>query len=179
LLLAKDNAIGRVVTHETLENIGFSVGMSFARRYNLLPYGDPMLPLEYNCIKQQAIMECSVTEFPSSLPGIDVPSALARVAGNQKLYLKLLRRMATDGASAKGKLSAAIMENDAEQVRHIAHSIKGSASNLSIMEVAAAAEKLEQAARDGDVSMLAATHLAPLESALDAFIDVVSTLEDL
>jgi HPt (histidine-containing phosphotransfer) domain-containing protein len=123
-------------------------------------------------------MEHIVTELPSSLPGIDVASGLPRVAGNQKLYVKLLRHVAAESPSTKEKLAAAIMEGNADQVREIAHSLKGAAANLSITEVAAAAEKLEQAAKAGDFSMLV-VHLEGLESALDAFVGVVNTLEGL
>jgi HPt (histidine-containing phosphotransfer) domain-containing protein len=86
--------------------------------------------------------------------------------------------MAEDCPSTKEKLSAAIMEGNADLVREIAHSLKGASSNLSITEVTAVAEKLEQAAKVGDFSMLG-THLGALESALDAFVGVVSTLEGL
>jgi len=123
-------------------------------------------------------MEYIVTELPSSLPGIDVASALPRVAGNQKLYVKLLRHVAAESPSTKEQLTAAIMEGNADKVREIAHSLKGASANLSLTEVVAAAEKLEHAAKAGDFSMVA-IHLESLESALDAFVGVVNTLEGL
>lgn len=119
-----------------------------------------------------------MTELPSTLPGIDVASGLPRVAGNRKLYVKLLRHVAAESPSTKEKLSAAIMEGNADLVREMAHSLKGASANLSITDVASAAEKLEYAARAGDFSMLL-IHLDSLESALDAFVEVVNTLEDL
>ena len=119
-----------------------------------------------------------MTELPTSLPGIDVASALPRVAGNKKLYVKLLRHVAAESPSTKENLAAAIMAGNADQVRELAHSLKGAAANLSITEVAAAAEKLEHAAKAGDFSLLG-THLGTLESALDAFVGVVNTLEGL
>lgn len=118
-----------------------------------------------------------MTELSSSLPGIDVASALPRVAGNKKLYVKLLRHVAAESPSTKEKLAEAIAEGNADLVREIAHSLKGSSANLSITEVAAAAEKLEHAAKAGDFSMLLA-HLDTLESALESFVGVVNTLED-
>lgn len=123
-------------------------------------------------------MEHIVIELPSSLPGIDVASGLIRVAGNQKLYLKLLRHVAADSPSTKEKLSAAIMEGDAVLVREIAHSLKGASANLSATAVASAAEKLEHAAKTEDFSTLLVA-LDALEAALDAFVDTVNTLEGL
>lgn len=119
-----------------------------------------------------------MTQLPPSLPGIDVASGLIRVAGNQKLYIKLLRHVAADSPSSREKLSAAIMEGDIERVREMAHSLKGASANLSLTDVAAASEKLEHAARAGDLGMLPG-HLESLESALDAFVAVVNSLEGL
>ena len=124
------------------------------------------------------LLERTVTELPSSLPGIDVATGLPRVAGNKKLYLKLLRHVAADSAATKEKLTAAIMDGNTEQVREIAHSLKGASANLSITDVAAAAEKLETAAKAGDFSTLM-VHLDALETALESFVAVVATLEDL
>jgi len=122
-------------------------------------------------------MERTVAELPSSLPGIDVASALPRVAGNKKLFLKLLRHVAAESPSTKEKLAEAIAEGNADLVREIAHSLKGSSSNLSLTDVAAAAESLEQAAKVGDFGMLL-VHLDTLEAALESFVEVVNTLED-
>ena len=119
-----------------------------------------------------------VTELPSSLPGIDVATGLTRVAGNKKLYVKLLRHMAAEAASTKEKLSTAIMNGDSQSVREIAHSLKGASANLAITDVAAAAERLEFAAKTEDFSALF-THLDALEEALQHLVSVVDTLEGL
>ena len=119
-----------------------------------------------------------MTELPSTLPGIDVATGLTRVAGNKKLYVKLLRHVAADASATKEKLSAAIMSGDAQTVREIAHSLKGASANLSITDVAAAAERLEHAAKGEDFSALF-THLDALEEALQQYVAVVATLEGL
>lgn len=119
-----------------------------------------------------------MTEFPSTLPGIDIASGLPRVAGNKKLYVKLLRHVAADAAKTKEKLLAAIGEGNSQAVREIAHSLKGSSANLSITDVAAAAELLEADAKAEDVAAMLG-HLDDLEKALDDFVAVVATLEGL
>lgn len=129
-------------------------------------------------IPKHIITERTVTELPSSLPGVDVASGLVRVAGNKKLYVKLLRHVASDSPSTKEKLSAAIAAGDALQVRELAHSLKGAAANLSITAVAAASEKLETAAKEENFAVLPG-FLDELSSALDAFVNVVTTLEGL
>lgn len=119
-----------------------------------------------------------MSEFPSSLPGIDVPSGLARVAGNKNLYLKLLRHVANDAGNTIDKLNAAVAEGNAQTVRELAHSLKGATSNLSIVDVAAASERLEAAAKAEDFAAVA-EHLGALEKALAEFSAVVASLADL
>ncbi len=117
-----------------------------------------------------------MSEFPSSLPGIDIAAGLPRVAGNKRLYAKLLLQVAAEAPALQEKLAAAVMAGDATAVREIAHSLKGSAGNLAITPVAKAAEQLELAAKSGDFSSLF-THLDALEQALQNFRETVSGLE--
>ena len=119
-----------------------------------------------------------MTDLPSSLPGIDVATGLTRVAGNKTLYLKLLRRMASDVPSTREKLSAAVMNADSHSVREIAHSLKGASANLAITDVTAAAESLEAAAKADDLTAIAA-RLGAMEEALQNYVSVVGTLENL
>lgn len=119
-----------------------------------------------------------MTEFPSSLPGIDVASGLPRVAGNKKLYLKLLRHVANDAPNTREKITNAIMEGDLGTIRELAHSLKGSSANLSITDVAAAAEQLESSAKADDMAGVV-VNMDALEKALDDYVGVVATLEGL
>lgn len=125
-----------------------------------------------------SLQEHSVSELPSSLPGIDVTSGLARVAGNKNLYLKLLRHVANDAQNNMDKLNDAVAEGNAQAIREIAHSIKGATSNLSILDVASASEKLEMAAKAEDFAALG-IHLDELEQAFTAYGEVVNSLADL
>lgn len=119
-----------------------------------------------------------MTDFPASLPGVDIASGLPRVAGNKKLYLKLLRHVAADAPNAKEKINNAIMEGDLTAIREHAHSLKGSSANLSITDVAHAAEQLESSAKADDMGGVVA-NMDALEKALDAFVQVVATLDGL
>ncbi|MDR0826818.1 MAG: Hpt domain-containing protein [Desulfovibrio sp.] len=118
-----------------------------------------------------------MADLSSPLPGIDVTSGLPRVAGNKKLYLKLLRMVAAEAPQTKEKLRAAIAAGDTHETRELAHSLKGSSGNLSLTNVQAAALRLESAAKAEDIPSLG-QRLNELESALDDFVAVVATLED-
>ncbi|MDR2799683.1 MAG: Hpt domain-containing protein [Desulfovibrio sp.] len=118
-----------------------------------------------------------MADLSSPRPGLDVASGLPRVAGNKKLYLKLLRMVARDVPQTKEKLQNAVMSGKVDEVRELAHSLKGSSGNLSITAVQAAAMELESAAKIEDIPSMVA-HLAALETALDEFAAVVATVED-
>lgn len=124
----------------------------------------------------QVLRSSIVSELPSSLPGIDIASGLPRVAGNAKLYVKLLRHVAAEAPATREKLSAAVMAGNADAVREVAHSLKGSCSNLSITAVAEAASQLELAAKSSDFSTIF-VHLDSLETALSAYVDVVAQIQ--
>jgi two-component system sensor histidine kinase/response regulator len=119
----------------------------------------------------------NVSDLSSDLPGINVMEGLARVARNKKLYLKLLRRVAADAPDIKAKMNAAVMAGDFNALREQAHSIKGSSANLSVIDVSAAAQQLELAAKEEDMAG-AVMQLGALESALDAYVAVVADIED-
>lgn len=117
-----------------------------------------------------------MSEFPSSLPGIDVASALARLGGNEKLYAKLLRKVAGDAPVIQERLSSAMVQGDAAGAREAAHSLKGAALNLSLVRIAEIAAKMEEAAIAEDFSLMFG-YLDALEEALGELVGVVEGLE--
>ncbi len=116
-----------------------------------------------------------MSELPDFLPGIDIAAGLPRVAGNKKLYLKLLLQVSGEGPKVQEKLNAAIMAGDANTVREVAHSLKGSAGNLAITDVARAAEQLELAAKAEDFSTLF-VHVDALEQAMRRLAEALEGL---
>jgi len=79
--------------------------------------------------------------------GLDTADGLARVAGNEKLYLKLLRQFADQQAATVAKISAALAEGDRATAERLAHTLKGVAGNLGATRVQAAAGAVEQVIR--------------------------------
>ena len=79
---------------------------------------------------------------------IDMESGLKRVAGSAALFKKLLLKFA-DG-NYQEQVESAIAAGDIEAATAAAHTVKGVAANLSLMEVNAAALELEQALKHGE-----------------------------
>ena len=68
-------------------------------------------------------------ELPA-VPGLDVADGLGRVAGNTKLYRKLLHRFATTQADAFGQMRSALAEGRRPDAERHAHTLKGVAGSL-------------------------------------------------
>jgi len=105
-----------------------------------------------------------------SVEGLDTADGLMRVAGNRRLYLKLLRQFVAQQAEAPARISEALKAGDNAAAERVAHSVKGVAGNLGAGGVQAAAAALEQAiAARGDAGSIEATRQR-LGDVLDALI---------
>ena len=68
-----------------------------------------------------------------------------RVAGNKKLYRKLLRQFSNTEADAAQRIASALAENDRALAERLAHTVKGVAGNIGATAVQNAAANLEKA----------------------------------
>ena len=83
-------------------------------------------------------------ELPD-VPGLNTAEGLMRVAGNKKLYRKLLRQFSNTEADAAQRIAAALAENDRALAERLAHTVKGVAGNIGASAVQNAAANLEKA----------------------------------
>jgi CheY-like chemotaxis protein len=81
-------------------------------------------------------------------PVLDMKDGLSRVAGNQKLYLRLLSQFMEQHGSAVLQIRQAWADHDAALAERLAHSLKGVAGNIGARPVQAAAGDLEKRIRD-------------------------------
>jgi two-component system sensor histidine kinase/response regulator len=93
-----------------------------------------------------ATAEVEPTELPQ-IPGLDTNDGLTRVAGNRKLYSKLLGQFVEQQGSALRDLSAALERGDTATAERLAHTLKGVAGNLGAKSLQAAAGQLEKLIR--------------------------------
>ncbi len=93
------------------------------------------------------VAEKKSTKLPP-VEGLDTRDGLARVGGNQELYLKLLRRFVEQQADAASQISAQLSAGDHATAERGAHTVKGVAGNLGAKPVQAAAAELEKAIRE-------------------------------
>jgi two-component system sensor histidine kinase/response regulator len=80
--------------------------------------------------------------------GLDTKDGLARVAGNRKLYSKLLRQFIEQQGPFLDQISAAIERGDATLAERLAHTLKGVAGNIGAKAVQLSAGALEKLIRE-------------------------------
>ena len=110
-------------------------------------------------------------EDPIIIPeieGIHQTEALQRLAGNRKLYRRLLVRFRKEYAMVGSTMEEALQEGAIKTAEHLAHSVKGIAGSLGAQSVYKAADVLEKAIRGGLSS--------EQHDALQAFVAVVTPL---
>ena len=83
--------------------------------------------------------------LPQSVAGIDLTGARRRLAGNDKLLMKLLMRFIAQQADVERRIRAHLDSGDNQTAVREAHTLKGLAGNLGIDAVARAAELVEAA----------------------------------
>ena len=87
-------------------------------------------------------------EVIPSIEGLDTKDGLTRVAGNQKLYLKLLRQFTEQQGPSVGQITGALAQGDTALAERLAHTLKGVAGNIGAKPVQAAAGALEKLIRE-------------------------------
>ena len=97
-------------------------------------------------VEQPLAVVSNPEELPV-IPGLDAEDGLARVAGNRKLYLKLLRQFAEQQGPAVAEISTALADGDSALAERIAHTVKGVAANLGAKQVQSSASALEEIIR--------------------------------
>ena len=83
----------------------------------------------------------------ATVPGLDIGVGLRRVAGNHRLYQRLLGQFAQHHAQAPQSLASALAQGDQETALRVAHTVKGVAGNIGLLPLASAAAALEEVLR--------------------------------
>lgn len=96
-----------------------------------------------NTTKTRAIAMLQHEIIPEKLSGLDLSEGLNRVAGNAELYKKLLLSFYLDNQEKPLQIQQALLAEDYNAARHLAHSVKGVSGNISANRLSAAASNLE------------------------------------
>jgi two-component system sensor histidine kinase/response regulator len=116
---------------------------------------------------------------PEDLPlveGLDTKDGLARVAGNRKLYLKLLRQFVEQQGAAVTDVSKALAAGDFPTAERLAHTLKGVAGNIGAKAVHGSAGELERVIRNRSGAVELDSAKNAVASALDPLISRLRTV---
>jgi two-component system, sensor histidine kinase and response regulator len=84
------------------------------------------------------------------IDGVDLIDGLSRVNGNKQLYRDLLLQFAASQSGVDSQIRDAIRSGDEALLERIAHTVKGAAGNIGLVNLFTVAGKLEQAVRQKD-----------------------------
>ncbi len=113
-----------------------------------------------------------------SVDGLDTRDGLARVAGNRKLYLKLLRQFAGQQGPAADEITDALVQGDLGLAERVAHTVKGVAGNIGATRVRAAAGALEQLIRERAGAQDVEAAVRRLAGALEPLVKELRAVSD-
>jgi two-component system sensor histidine kinase/response regulator len=116
-------------------------------------------------------------ELPE-VPGLNVAEGLVRVAGNRKLYRKLLHQFSCTEADAAQRIAAALAGNDRALAERLAHTVKGVAGNIGATAVQNAAAHLEKAIKGSAAEAEIEVWRAALEHCLAQLVPGLKTALD-
>ncbi len=89
-------------------------------------------------------VEATPEDLPESLPGFNLAAGLKRLAGNQRLYRKLLLDFGSKYSEAASEIRTALEDEDFKQAHSLVHNLKGLAGNLAADDLQAATIEIEK-----------------------------------
>ena len=107
-----------------------------------------------------SVSQPASTETAASRPVFDRQGLLARLDGRENLLGRFISLFASSVAKSLEDLEKAAVERDCDQLRKMAHSIKGAAANIGAMRISTLANDIERHA--GNAHLEEALALIPL-----------------
>jgi two-component system, sensor histidine kinase and response regulator len=105
----------------------------------------------------------------------DRATALDHVSGDEEVLPELIHLFLRDTPTHRDEIRDALAREDLKRLERLAHALRGSASCLSAGAVERAADRLEQAGHNGDLSA-AKTAVSELEREIDCLTETLSGL---
>jgi two-component system sensor histidine kinase/response regulator len=104
------------------------------------------------------------------IAGLDTKDGLSRVAGNRKLYSKLLRSFIEQQGPVVRQISAALAQGDPALAERLAHTLRGVAGNIGAKPLQTAAGKVEKLIRETAAASEVKTATGQFAALLDPFL---------
>jgi len=125
--------------------------------------------------EENIIAGSSLSTMEINLPGVDVESGLRRLAGNQKLYLKMLYEFCDDYADTADAVKEALFKERTAYLAQLLHRLKGEAGNMGAIQLYHVTQELESGISQDKLE--ADALLDKFEKALNRVLQSVKKLE--
>lgn len=116
-------------------------------------------------------------EFPDSLPGIDIKSALSRMLGKKSLLQTMLIDFKNEYTDSAENLKQLLDSGQEEEAKRLAHTLKGISGNFSATWLHKISTNLEIAIIDKNYNSIA-TLVSAYEKELKVVLKSISTLAE-
>lgn len=111
-----------------------------------------------------------------AIEGVDTDAGLRRVVGNRRLYMDLLRKLASERESTPAEIREALARGDTEKAARLAHTLRGIAGNLGVVRVHQEAGEIEKQINRGENTERVAEACMRLEGELSAVVTRIRAL---
>ena len=108
----------------------------------------PVDPAMLYAVVEEFIAPAAPAASSAAAPSVDDDALRERLGADEQKFNEVIQSFLIDCPARLATLKAALARGDADQVRTIAHNLKGAAGNLSAASLFAAALTLEQAAAE-------------------------------
>lgn len=108
---------------------------------------------------------------------IDLKEVMERVQDDQELFFELLDIFQEDYEEKRKLFDGLVAQKDFDQLRNVAHSLKGASSNISAKKIYALFSQLEKAAEHKEGGQLAAI-LANIDQQYAALQSTIKKLKE-
>jgi len=122
----------------------------------------------------EPVIQQAEDELPPSIDGLDIETGLMRVAGNRKLYRRLLIKFSQSQKGAIKVIRKSIAAGDLEQAHRTAHTLKGVAGNIGADELQEAAKAVDAAFKNNQIDEVE-NALPALKHELEAVISAITS----
>ncbi|MFC1606461.1 response regulator [Candidatus Latescibacterota bacterium] len=111
------------------------------------------------------------------IDGIDIDAGLKRVAGNKKLYRKILEKFRDNYTNSTSEIKAAYEAGDMELAQRLAHTLKGVSGNIAALDLQEKATELDADLKEGGTDKFDAL-LADFDKSLITVIESLGVLNE-
>ncbi len=118
----------------------------------------------------------ATTTLPDQVPGVNISTAKAALSIDDNIFLYILGVYVEDNKDNADKIRRAMAEGNNNEIRELAHSLKGSSANIGARDLEEASMNLEFAANENDTKDIDMALVDNVEKELKKVIDSLSEL---